>query len=164
MGGRVQKQAKPKIRSYPLQHILPPRQKGIRRIPCGHIQRASVKHYAHQISESVSLIPCHCHKSWGLRTLVKFPVSEKQGRKECKPLPHRVSLRSREVHARRIWRGVDCPKGFAPTSPSGRSKATNSNTHFLRSFSRDLKKGLCIHSWVRFEVQIEVTYGFGPIP
>ena len=41
---------------------------------------------------------------------------------------------TREVHARRIWRGVDCPKRVAPTSPSGWSKATNSNTHFLRSF------------------------------
>ena len=28
MGSRVQKQAKPKIRGYPLQHTLPPRQRG----------------------------------------------------------------------------------------------------------------------------------------
>ena len=49
-------------------------------------------------------------------------------------IPHRVRLRSREVHAQRIWRGDDCRKRVGPTSPSGLSKPTNSNTHVLRSF------------------------------
>ena len=129
----------------PLQCIVfgggpPCPKKGIRRIPCGNIRRASVKHYAHRISDSLSLIPCHCHKSGRLRTLVKFPLSEKQGRKECEELLHRVSLRSREVHAQRTLGGCDCPEGVGPTSSSDRSKKTNSNTHFFRSFLKTSKR------------------------
>ena len=37
----------------------------------GH-QSNIIKDYADRISEAVSLIPCHCHKSGRLRTLVKF--------------------------------------------------------------------------------------------
>ena len=49
----------------------------------GHIQRASVKHYAHLISEPISLIPCHCHTSGRLRTLVKFNNVKNKGEKNA---------------------------------------------------------------------------------
>ena len=61
MGSRAQKQAKPKITGYPLQHTLPPRQRGFEGFHVGTSEGKSVKHYANRISESVSLIPCHCH-------------------------------------------------------------------------------------------------------
>ena len=38
----------------------------------GHIQRASVQQYAHQISEFVSLIPRRCNKSGTIHKMVKF--------------------------------------------------------------------------------------------
>ena len=74
------------------------------------------------------------HRPHSVRPCGPALLVEKQGKKECKKLPHRVTLRSREVHAGRIRGGVDCPKRVGPTSPSGWSKATNSNTHLLRSF------------------------------
>ena len=43
-------------------------------------------------------------------------------------------------------------------------KAANFNTHFLRSFFKDLKKGLCTHSEVGNEGKMKLTYMFGPIP
>ena len=117
MGSRAQKQAKPKIRGYPLQHTLPPRQRGYGRFHVGTSKGHQSNFLPTRYPSLFSVIPCHCHKSGRLRTLLKFPLSERQGRKECKKLPHRVSLRSREVHARRVRRGVDCPKELALPLP-----------------------------------------------